>query len=170
MRLSASIIALAGALFSGMAYGQTLSRSTIAIMGEHLQEGSYYLNQTIGEAVAGTDKANFHFLTQGYQQPSLINKRDPDGPVTLDAIDVYPNPVSSQVMDLLTVSFHIKELTHYYIDLYDVRGTRLLHNSYKDLTSQDIKLDLSKFGQGIYFVHVYSSNLKMNRYFKIEKF
>ncbi|MBE0653059.1 MAG: T9SS type A sorting domain-containing protein [Bacteroidales bacterium] len=170
MRLTLCIISLLGLVSSEIVCAQTLSRPTIAIMGEGKAENNYYLNQTVGEAVSGTDKGNFHFLTQGYQQPSLINTKGPDIPTSLDAIDVYPNPVSSHTGDLLTVSFRIIELTHYYIDLYDVRGTRLLHNSYEDLTSQDIKLDFSKFGQGIYFVHVYSSNLKMDRHFKIEKF
>ena len=149
---------------------QTLSRSLIAITGTEIKNSGYYLNQSIGEAFTGTDFANFHFITQGFQQPSLINKGGPVPRGSFDAIDVYPNPVSEHVNNLLTVSFRIKELTHYFIDVYDVRGARIMHRSLKNLSSQDIKLDFSSSGQGIYFVHVYSANRKMDRHFKIEKF
>ncbi len=149
---------------------QSLSRSVIATAGSNAQNGGYYLNQTFGEAFPGTDFANFHFITQGFQQPTLINKSGYQPSELFDAIDVYPNPVSSHVNDLLTVSFRINELTHYYINVYDVRGARIMQKSYENMSSQDIKLDFSNSGQGIYFVHVYSSNRKMDRHFKIEKF
>ena len=170
MKLAVHILGLGTLLFSLNTYSQSLSRSIVAITGEGFSQKGYYLNQTIGEAFSGTDFANFHFLTQGYQQPSLINKNAGYQQEFMDAIDVYPNPVSDHTMNTLTVSFRIKELTHYYIDIYNVHGARLIHNSYENLTSRDIKLDLGWFNQGIYFIHVYSSNLKMDRHFKIEKF
>jgi hypothetical protein len=37
------------------------------------------------------------------------------------------------------------------------------------MMSGDEKYDLSKYRQGLYIVHVYSDNLKINRLFKIEK-
>jgi len=149
---------------------QSLSRSVIGSAGAPAENEGYYLNQTLGEAFPGTDFANFHFISQGFQQPSLISKRGATPPESIDAIDVYPNPISQFVDDLLTVSFRIKELTHYYIDVYDVRGARTMHYSLKNMSSQDIQLDFSNSGQGIYFVHVYSANRKMDRHFKIEKF
>jgi hypothetical protein len=149
---------------------QSLNRSLIATGGTGFGNSGYYLNQSIGEAFTGTAFANFHFITQGFQQPSLINKSGPAPTESMDAIDVYPNPVSEYVNNLLTVSFRIKELTHYFIDVYDVRGARIMHYSLENISSQDIKLDFSNSGQGIYFVHVYSSNRKMDRHFKIEKF
>jgi hypothetical protein len=150
---------------------QSLGRFAITTAGNISENGGYYLNHTVGEAFTGTEFANFHFLTQGYQQPSLINQNDPPSyRESLDAIDVYPNPVSSQVDDLLTVSFRVKELTHYFINVYDVRGSRIMNYSLENMSSQDVQLDFSSFGQGIYFVHVYSSNRKMDRHFKIEKF
>lgn len=162
-----SIIILAVGLNS---HAQSLSRTVIGSIGFAGIEDEYYLNQTVGEAFSGTSFANFHFLTQGFQQPTLINKGPAGQPQSLDAIDVYPNPVSEHVGNLLTVSFRVKELTHYYIDIFNVHGARLFHQSYENMSSQDIKVDFSRFGQGIFFVRVYSANLKMDRHFKIEKF
>ncbi|MFW5820603.1 MAG: T9SS type A sorting domain-containing protein [Bacteroidota bacterium] len=170
MKLSAYISLIVLTLTPVILGAQSLNRSLIAITGSEVNNSGFYLNQSIGEAFNGTDFANFHFITQGFQQPSLINKGGTAPPEAMDAIDVYPNPVSSHVNDLLTVSFRIKELTHYYIDVYDVRGAKIMHYNLENMSSQDIKLDFSNSGQGIYFVHVYSSNRKMDRHFKIEKF
>lgn len=170
MRNSAIILSLAIMLISLNTMAQSVDRMVIGSGGTYMTEKGYYLNQTIGEAFSGTFFANFHFLTQGFQQPTLINENLPAFPGSLDAIDVYPNPVSEHVSNLLTVSFLIEDLTHYYIEIYDVHGARLFHQSYKNMTSQDIKLDFNRFGQGIYFIHVYSANMKMDRHFKIEKF
>jgi hypothetical protein len=151
-------------------YAQSIDRMVISSTGFALMEDGYYLNQTVGEAFSGTFFANFNFLTQGFQQPTLINEGPSGQPQSFDAIDVYPNPVSEHVGNLLTVSFRVKELTHYYIEIFNVHGARLFHQSYENMTSQDIKVDFSRFGQGIFFVRVYSANLKMDRHFKIEKF
>lgn len=170
MRRFASFIAVLILVMGINSHAQSINRMVIGSTGSVMMENGYYLNQTVGEAFSGTSFANFHFLTQGFQQPTLINEGPPGLPQSLDAIDVYPNPVSEHVANLLTVSFRVKELTHYYIDIFNVNGARLFHQSYENMTSQDIKVDFSRFGQGIFFVRVYSANLKMDRHFKIEKF
>jgi hypothetical protein len=170
MRYSAVIICILIFMVNLDARSQSVDRMVIGSGGTFMTEEGHYLNQTVGEAFSGTFFANFHFLTQGFQQPTLINRNLPSFPGSLDAIDVYPNPVSEHVNNKLTVSFRIEDLTHYYIDIFDVNGARLFRQSYKNMTSQDIEIDFSRYGQGIYFVHVYSSNMKMDRHFKIEKF
>lgn len=143
---------------------QSLSRSVVAIMGETSSSSGYSLSQTLGEAASGTSFANLWFITQGFQQPMLMNPIDPViSP--LDAIDVYPNPVTG----LLTISFRIKDLTTYIVEVYDAKGSRIISKKYVGLASQDKFLDFSNFKQGLYLVHVYSPNLKMDRVFKIEK-
>ncbi len=69
----------------------------------------------------------------------------------------------------LTVSFRIRELTTYFVDVYDMTGRLLIAKKYEKLISQDKYLDFSSFSKGMFFVHVYSSERKMDRVFKIEK-
>ncbi len=144
---------------------QSISRSVTSITGSAVAENGYSLSYTAGEAVSSTLFANMHFLTQGFQQPSLINKDPSTPPDLFDAVDVFPNPVAGE----LTISFRIRELTTYHVNVYDARGRLLIAKKYEKLTSQDKHLDFSGFSKGLYFVHVYSSIRKMDRVFKIEK-
>ena len=118
-----------------------------------------------GRPLSSTIFGNMHFLTQGFQQPSLINKSQTTTEDPFDAVDVFPNPVA----DELTVSFRIRELTTYFVQVFDARGRLLISRKYDDLTSQDKYLNFSAFTKGMYFIHVYSSIRKMDRVFKIEK-
>lgn len=158
--------------FSAGVKCQQISRSVISILGKGTSTDRYYLNQTAGESFTGTSDYGFRLevLTQGFQQPTLIDIRNPNGDDRYDAIDVYPNPVTRSSHYQLTVSFRINELLDYIVEIYDTQGRRVYYDELKGLYSQEINLDLSEFRQSIYFVHVFSENRKMDRFFKIEKF
>jgi hypothetical protein len=165
MRLKEGILSTFLVMISLGIMGQSLSRTVVSSISCSMQEDGYYLSNTVGEAVTKTWFGNFHFITQGFQQPSLINLLPPGTVEPLDAIDVYPNPVH----DNLTVSFRIVELKTYYIRVIDAMGREIKKVKYMNLPSRDEKIDFSNYAQGLYFVHVYSDNLKMDRVFKIEK-
>ncbi len=148
--------------FSG---AQSVSRMVTSVSGTSVAENGYSLSSTVGEAVITTIFGNRHFLTQGFQQPVLINTDPSFTDDSFDAVDVFPNPVAS----LLTVSFRIRELTTYFVNVYDASGRLLIARKYENMTSQDKYLDFSNFTKGLYFIHVYSSIRKMDRVFKIEK-
>ena len=148
---------------------QTLSRSVVSVLGESEEKNGYYLSQTLGQALSGTSFANFHYLTQGFQQPTLINGGNTAPIGLLDAIDVYPNPVGAENNFELTISFLVRELDDYIISIYDPRGRLLMNKKMNSIVSGDFWIDMSVFEQGMYFIHVMSVNKKMNRVFKIEK-
>jgi len=165
MKIRYIILAILLTFLCSVSGAQSLSRSLISITGTTSGENGYYLSYSVGEAVNSRLFGNMHFLTQGFQQPTLINS-DPSTPDDrFDAVDVFPNPVDNE----LTVSFRIRELTTYHVNVYDISGRLLLSKKYEKLTSQDKYLDFSQFSKGMYFVHVYSSIRKMDRVFKIEK-
>ncbi len=165
MRIKACILSVFLIMISLTVMGQSLSRAVVSPISYSIQKDGYYISNTIGEAVRGKEFGNFHFLTQGFQQPSLFNSISPETIEPIDAIDVFPNPVR----DILTVSFRIVELKTYHLVVFDVMGRQLMKIKYANMTSRDDKIDFSYYLQGLYFVHVYSDNLKMNRVFKIEK-
>jgi len=135
------------------------------VSGTSVEVNGYYFSYTLGEPVVSTVFGNMHFLSQGFQQPALIND-DPSNPDdSFDAVDVFPNPVSER----LTVSFRIRELNTYFIEISDLSGRLLVRKKLTDLVSQDVTFDFSSFAEGMYLVHVFSSVRKMDRVFKIEK-
>ena len=156
-------------LYSAGTQSQSISRSVISILGKETTDSHMLVNHTAGEAFAGTVYANFRYLTQGFQQPDLLDFNDTENE-GFDAIDVYPNPVNINSNYTLTVSFRINIISDYVIKIYDTRGSQLYFDELNGLVSSDIKIDMARFRQGIYFVHVYSRQMRMNRFFKIERF
>lgn len=170
MRTRLFVLILTLILYTSAGISQAVSRSVVCAGGTQTIGENYTVSQTIGETFAHTFFANFRFTTQGFQQPTLINFKSPDEEDPYDAIDVYPNPVTRSTQFVLTVSFRINELSDYVVEIFDTQGKRLYFDELNGLYSQDIKIDLADFRQSIYFVHVYSVNRRMDRYFKIEKF
>ena len=170
MRTKSILIVAFIALQFTVASSQILSRSVVSVGGMEAKGEKFMVSQTVGETFSGTYFANFRFLTQGFQQPLLINHRAPDDENPYDAIDVYPNPVTRSTQYVLTVSFRINELSDYIIEIFDTQGKRHFYDELSGLYSTDVKINLAEFRQSIYFVHVYSVNRRMDRYFKIEKF
>lgn len=165
-----SIVFLLLSVISSEVNSQQISRSVISVLGKGAVSDSYIINQTAGEAIACTYVNSEHILTQGFQQPSLISFLDPEDTDLFDAIDVYPNPVTHQSNHLLTLTFRIDDLPDYYVEIYDSQGKRVYYNEFEGLYSQDITIDMAGYRQSLYFVHVFSKNRQMDRYFKIEKF
>ncbi len=165
MRTKAIILCCVFGITCPGIYSQYITRSVISPISCSMEKEGYYLSNTLGEAVTASFFANFHFVSQGFQQPSLINNLPPGTIEPLDAIDVFPNPVSN----LLTISFRVVSLKTYFVKVIDLRGREIQTIKLENMSSRDEKLDFSHYLQGLYFIHVYSDNLKMNRVFKIEK-
>ncbi len=169
MRVRILIVSLFFLFFALTGRAQTISRSTVSILGESFEDNGFYLSHTVGQAISGTSFANFHYLTQGFQQPTLISEGNTSQSGLLDAIDVYPNPVTADNEFKLTISFLVRELDDYTVSIYDPRGRLLMNKKVNSIVSGDFWIDMSIYEQGIYFIHVLSMNKKMNRVFKIEK-
>ena len=165
MKIRYIILATLLTFLCSVSGAQSISRSLTSVTGTTSAANGFYLSYSVGEAVNTSLFGNRHFLTQGFQQPSLINTDSSSPDDQFDAVDVFPNPVEEE----LTVSFRIRILTTYFVDVFDMSGRLLMAKKYEKLTSQDKYLDLSNFSKGMYFVHVYSSIRKMDRVFKIEK-
>lgn len=93
---------------------QKIPRKLISVTGKVQQEGVYYLSWSIGEPVINTTSRLGYTLTQGFQQPSFINKSILPAPLR-DEVRAFPNPVR----DHLQVEFDVK-----YIYTYRIAETR----------------------------------------------
>jgi len=81
---------------TGPVFCQMVSHEVIASGGDYSENGDYNVSATMGEIVNETLFAYNHFLTQGFQQPSMVLKSTISRPGGIE-ICVYPNPVADQL-------------------------------------------------------------------------
>mgnify|MGYP003812460113 CR=1 FL=1 len=147
---------------------QNISRKVVSFGGKNNMEGGYYLSWTSGEPVTQTINGGGYYLTQGFQQPSLIDISLPHSVPVKDSINVYPNPL---IGDNLTISFSVKEVMKYYIEVISLDGRKLLIREieFPDMLFHEEIIDFSAYLKGLYMVHIYSPDRKVNSTYKIEK-
>ncbi len=150
-------------LLSLVAYPQSLIRSVISVTGSSVSENGGYLAYTTGEAVTGSLSTSVNGVTQGFQQPSLLNLIL--GSVGINAVEVFPNPVHTN----LTILFNIRTIKILHVDLFSGRGTICAAYKFNVDESGWLDFDMRDFPFGFYILHVYSTDLQIDRTFKIEK-
>jgi hypothetical protein len=145
---------------------QKIPRKLINVTGKIQDTGGYYLSWSVGESVINSTSKDGYTLTQGFQQPSLINKEDLRTP-DIDEVRVFPNPVR----DELTIKFDVKHTRSYHIQVSSLEGRVLLVRDieFDNTMFWPEKIDFSGFSQGIYIVRVYSDDKRIDRLFKVEK-
>jgi hypothetical protein len=123
------------------------------------------LSYTIGEPIAGSLFYEGNALTQGFQQPSLINTLGNNSNLGLNAIEVFPNPVIKD----LTMLFNIRTTKILHIELFSGNGTIFRSSQSSVSESGSIVVEMGNFPAGLYLLHVYSADKLIDRVFKIEK-
>ncbi len=146
---------------------QKVPRKLISVSGNRVKSAGYYLSWSVGEPVISTLSSGSFILTQGFQQPSLTGPLSPKPLPEDDFIDVYPNPVRND----LTVLFAIKKIHEYFIEVIGMDGRKLhVRNiNFDESMFWEEKIDFSDFSQGLYLVHIFSHEGKIDRLFKIQK-
>ena len=71
-----------------------------------------------------------------------------------EGFDLYPNPVT----DLITLRFNRVE--SHEIRIYSTTGQLILSDTF---TGKEYQADLSRLGEGIYFITISSKNLKATK-------
>ncbi len=163
-RICLIIIILTACFTRGDIFCQSVSRWVITPLGNQYDNNFQIVQATLGEPVVQTVTDSLTFiLTQGFQQPSPSELPDEEYKIT---IIIYPNPVKTSVK----IEFYVKDADDFTIDVRDMLGKMMLQERIYDIYSGQVKLlDFSNFSQGIYFVHVYSTNEEMEIVEKIIK-
>jgi len=146
---------------------QKISRTVISLSGEYKETDGYYISWTSGEPVASTIFSYGYYLTQGFQQPSLLNVSEPHSIPTIDSINVYPNPVRDNLM----ITFSIKDIRSYRIEIITLEGRKIWMKDieFPESVYYEEEIDFSSYIKGLYFIHIYSNEKNVNKVFKIEK-
>lgn len=147
---------------------QRLSRAVIGIAGNcHSNSGSY-ISYTLGQGISGTFIKENSILTQGFQQPLLLNFDEVDSLPQFDDIKIYPNPVSSD--QEIHIAFMVKEMKVYTVEIFSSQGIK--QEAFYKISPESscvYTINMSDYPHGIYMIHVYSREKEINRIFKIEK-
>ena len=143
---------------------QFLTRSVVSSLGSNALENGIYTSSTIGESISGTLSYNYAYLTQGFQQPSFINKENPDN-FNLDAIDFYPNPFK----DKINLIIEVKDINNYSVEVFSIQGRKLYSYELNNIFSGVFELNLEALPPGVYLLQIRTPLLKTNRTFRIIK-
>ncbi len=142
---------------------QQLQRTVVSASGNSSTVSGYSLSATVGQAVYTTGVSGNYFITQGFQQPSLIIITEPS---YQDAADAYPNPVG----DELTIKFYVNKVKKYTVEIFSVMGNLVHTENFYSLEGIEKRyIDFSEIPRGVYFIHIFSDNKIVNRIIKIEK-
>lgn len=140
----------------------------VASGGFHNSNNGYHLEFTVGETSVTSYEESGYFLTQGFQQPSMIYEFDPYREDKGTNISVYPNPVEND----LVIKLQIEEKTKFTVEVYTFTGISLFKKKLSELQkgSNYFTIDFTGHSPGIYMIHVYSPDKEINRLCKVEKF
>ena len=146
---------------------QVISHKVITNGGSFVSNDGYHLASTIGELSVISYKNSGYFITQGFQQPSMLYEPDLSKPDDGTIVSVYPNPVEND----LIFKLNIDRITEFTIEVFTFTGISLHIRQLSQLPegTNYFTIDFSGYCRGIYMIHVYSREKIISRVFKIEK-
>jgi len=169
--MKSSFIALLLMLLSAAGvYAQRLSHQVLLPAAGLATAGDITYQQTIGETAVEICVQYPYTLTQGFQQPSYEpGTVDPDP--TEYGISVWPNPVSTECDNELTVDINSSELRSYIVVIFNFSGSIMYswRSGVKLEGYYTRTIPMDNFCKGIYIVRVLSTDDKVDLSFKIEK-
>ncbi|NQU80040.1 MAG: hypothetical protein HQ543_00805 [Bacteroidetes bacterium] len=82
-----------------------------------ITNGGYHLASTIGEVSVNSYHNSGYFITQGFQQPSMLYEADHPKPDDGTIVSVYPNPVEND----LIFELNVDGITEFTIEVFTFR-------------------------------------------------
>ena len=150
-----------------LARGQVqLTPTVISSAGGYAEATDISLAWTMGELAVSTLSTTDMILTQGFQQPFLLDINAIDDPEFNWSVNAYPNPVS----EILNLRFNIDKTMDLQLELYDITGKKLVIKMLPSIMPGGREtLDFSGFRDGIYILKITSEKQKVRKIYKIQK-
>jgi hypothetical protein len=145
-------------------FSQQLSHQVLVPAAGLITTGTINYSQTIGETAVEIMSSGF-ILTQGFQQPVMLNTGDT--PPAGTGVNVYPNPAT----DFVNVKLFGDVARKFRIEIINISGTTVSSTTMDFITQYYYiqQIDVSRLAIGFYFVRVTSDDAIIKRTFKIEK-
>ena len=144
-----------------------LSPTVISSAGGYTETTDISLAWTMGELAVSTLSTTDMILTQGFQQPFLLDIGNAiENPEFRWSVNAYPNPVS----EVLNLRFNIDKTMDLQLELYDITGKKLVIKMLPSVMPGGREtLDFSSFRKGIYILKITSEKQKVRKIYKIQK-
>jgi hypothetical protein len=150
-------------LLSGYCYGQSFASTVIGSAGENFSSPGGSLSWTLGEIMTETYTQSTGFMTQGFQQPSIVRITGIEDQ-TFENINVYPNPVRDDI--------HIKATLkgNYSVEIYTLQGTRTLDKVWANHDAvTPTTIDVAYLSAALYLLRITHLPSGKSFYQKIQK-
>lgn len=149
-------------LLAGYSHSQSLELRVIGSTGDFATTASNStLSWTLGEVVTTTENSSTAYLTQGFQQPLLIN------PLSIGNLDennvsllIFPNPTTAEI------TIQKENLEELNAELINVLG-QVIH-AY-NLVDNSTQIDLSELPAANYLLRIRNQSKDEIKTFKIQK-
>jgi len=163
MKIKQTILAVLLAWGGQACIGQVIAPEIISSSGGSFSNSNGSLSWTVGEPITETESTGNYYLTQGFQQPSIVVVSvvsNTSSAPTQSSVSVYPNPVLSSIYVQRDGNVQLQ------IQLMDMNGKLILN---KMLAQSENQLDLSVLANGMYLLKVYDAQNQFIQSLKIEK-
>lgn len=151
-----------------LTWGQVqLTPTVLSSAGGYNEASGISLAWTMGELAVSTLSTTGMILTQGFQQPFLLDIGSAiDDPEFRWSVDAYPNPVS----EMLNLRFNIDKPMDLQLELYDITGKKLVIKKLPSvMPGGRATLDFSGLRKGIYILKITNEKQKIRKIYKIQK-
>ena len=165
MKLHLYLIIIAAATSSN-SFCQHNNQSVIAVAGNISKAGNITLEWTLGEPAIETVSTTLGLLTQGFHQPLLEVQRvnNTNSNLVKNIFRVFPNPVTS----VLNIQLDNAVKERLLVSLVDINGRVLQNNIFPQETTA-IKIDVSRYTHGTYFLRIINHIGSIHSEFKVIK-
>lgn len=143
----------------------SIERQVVASTGGTWSNGSFNLDYTVGDFVVTTINNTTNYLTQGFQQPTVLTISIKEHPKSNMDISVYPNPSTDYLnIKIINTSGNIS------IVLFDVTGQRMFTKEYSNASAELFTtIDMKHYATGTYYLRIINSD-NTDEIFRIIKF
>lgn len=148
----------------GYAFAQSVKPEVIASAGDYFTSTNNTMSWTLGECITETYTSANNKLTQGFQQSTYTITAVTQLALNGISVKAFPNPTTDYINILVetTGGYQI----NCSVELFDIKGKLLMN---KKLNDKLMKLDMSQFANGAYFLKVSGKGKTILQNFKIIK-
>lgn len=144
--------------------GQQLVPQSINSIGASYQNINGSISFIVGELVIGSYGDSAISLGQGFNQSNITITKIEEPTIKNISINIFPNPTAETIF----IKIDNKPVKHILLELFDVTGRKLFNDKY-NIDNNVIALDISKYHNGIYLLHLKKINGSIISTYKIQK-
>lgn len=148
-------------------YPQFITPSVISAGGNSSNSENIYYSYTIGQ-IANPSLTGSNILTQGFQQPIIINEKSE---LNFEKNEIQFNYFPNPVKDILNINITSKnEISDIQIEIYNILGKIVIDKKIQNIEGRFMKISIpvEELSSGQYLIYFRINNI-LSKSFKIVK-